>query len=100
MASSNAPSCVNGVTSAVNYQSRYAAADLAAADRRARALATVVWATTVGAVLGPNLSGPSGDLARTLGLPRLTGPFVISIGVVLAAGVVNAVLARSRHAAV
>ena len=59
-----------GSGTATNLQARYAATDLATASTRARALATVVWATTVGVVLGPNLTGPGGDLARAVGLPR------------------------------
>ena len=49
-----------GAGSATGLQTRYAAADLAVPARRARALATVVWATTVGVVLGPNLRSPGG----------------------------------------
>jgi len=83
-----------GTVSASNYQSRYAAADLARPEHRARALSTVVWATTIGAVLGPNLTGPSGDLAESFDLPSLTGPFLVSVGVVLAASVVVGLLLR------
>ncbi|MDQ1641893.1 MAG: hypothetical protein QOJ90_1244, partial [Actinomycetota bacterium] len=60
-----------GSGSATNLQARYAATDLADTKTRARSLATVVWATTIGVVLGPNLTGPGGDLARSLGLPPL-----------------------------
>lgn len=82
-----------GATSASNYQSRYAAADLATPATRARALGLVLWATTVGAVLGPNLSGPAGDAAEVFGLPRLTGPFLLSVAVVaVAAGVIGVLL--------
>ena len=82
-----------GSNSASNYQSRYAAADLAPPAKRARALAVVLWATSVGAVLGPNLTGPAGRVAHDLGLPRLTGPFVFSVvAVVLAAVVVGTLL--------
>ncbi|HET6560259.1 MAG TPA: MFS transporter [Marmoricola sp.] len=77
-----------GANSATNYQSRYAAADLAVPERRARALSVVLWATTFGAVLGPNLVGPAGRLAVAWGLPTLTGPFVVSVAVALAAGLV------------
>jgi len=77
-----------GATTAANSQSRYAATDLAPARSRARALSLVVWATTVGAVAGPNLSGVAGRLAHALGLPRLTGPFGIGVlGMLLAAAV-------------
>ncbi|HEV8055486.1 MAG TPA: MFS transporter [Nocardioidaceae bacterium] len=68
-----------GSATATNSQSRYAATDLAAPSGRARALSVVVWATTVGAVLGPNLIGPAGGLAAAAGLPRLTGAFVMSL---------------------
>lgn len=47
----------------------------------------MVWFTTIGAVLGPNLSGPGKAVAEALGLPVLAGAFVIS-AVVLAGGAV------------
>jgi MFS family permease len=77
-----------GANSATNYQSRYAAADLARPERRARALSVVLWATTFGAVLGPNLVGPAGRMADGWGLPSLTGPFVVTVAVALAAALV------------
>jgi MFS family permease len=83
-----------GSTSAANYASRYAATDLAPEHNRARALSIVVWATTVGAVAGPNLTGASGWVARTLGLPELTGPFVVGTVGMLAAALVLAVALR------
>lgn len=67
-----------GVASASSYQARYAATDLATEEHRARALAWVVWAGTVGAVLGPNLLGLSGRLGEALGLPALAGPYVVA----------------------
>ena len=77
-----------GSTTAANGQSRYAATDLALPDHRARSLSLVVWATTVGAVAGPNLTGPAGRMARDLGLPRLTGPFLVGMVAILAAALV------------
>jgi MFS family permease len=77
-----------GANSATNYQSRYAAADLAVPERRARALSVVLWATTLGAVLGPNLVGPAGRMADRWGLPALTGPFVVTVGVAVVAALV------------
>ena len=62
-----------------NSQSRFAAADLAAAEHRGRDLSIVVWATTIGSVLGPNLIGPTQPVARALGIPELAGPFVFSL---------------------
>jgi MFS family permease len=83
-----------GATSATNYQSRYVAADLALPHHRARALATVMWATTFGAVLGPNLVGPTGRLAARWGLPELTGPFLLSVAVSVVAASLVLVLLR------
>jgi MFS family permease len=67
-----------GVASAAGYQARYAATDLAPEAHRAQALSWVVWAATVGAVLGPNLLNASGALGVRLGLPQLAGPYVVS----------------------
>lgn len=74
-------------------QARYAAADLAEEHHRGRDLSIVVWATTIGSVLGPNLVGPGQALARRLGIPELTGSYVFSLaGFVLAFLVVNRLL--------
>jgi MFS family permease len=82
--------CLLGATSSANYAARYAATDLATPTARGRALSVVVWSTTVGAVLGPNLTGPAGDLARWLDIPELTGPFALgALGMVVAAVVVG-----------
>ena len=79
-----------GASTAANSSARYAATDLAPLHGRARALSVVVWATTVGAVAGPNLTGASASLARWLGIPELTGGFAIgSVGLLLAALVIS-----------
>lgn len=74
-----------GATTAVNNGSRYAATDLATEAHRARALSVVVWATTIGAVAGPNLTGAGGSVARSLGIPALTGGFAIGAVVLVVA---------------
>ena len=49
-------------------------------SHRGRDLTIVVWATTDRQrVFGPNLVGPSAPVARRLGLPALTGPYVFSL---------------------
>ncbi len=80
-----------GVASAASFQSRYAATDLAEDHQRARALSWVVWAGTIGAVLGPNLLNISGKLGTSLGLEPLAGPYVVS-GVALVLAVLILVL--------
>ncbi|MER7057537.1 MULTISPECIES: MFS transporter [unclassified Streptomyces] len=67
-----------GAGTAANLQARYAGADLAAPAHRARAISTVLVATTVGGVAGPTLAGPTGNLAEALGLPSLTGLFIVA----------------------
>ncbi|MEI2778861.1 MAG: MFS transporter [Tetrasphaera sp.] len=74
-----------GSATAANSAARYAAADLALPEHRGRDLSLVVWVTTAGSVLGPNLVGPAEPIARTLGLDVLVGPFVISTVVLLVA---------------
>jgi MFS family permease len=83
-----------GFGNSANTLSRYAAADLYPADRRGRALSTVVWGATVGAVLGPNLVGPSGDLAMTLGLPMNAGPYLVPVVLVGLAAILSFVALR------
>jgi MFS family permease len=70
---------------------RYAAADLSRESDRARAIASVLVATTFGAVAGPNLLAPSGALAAQLGVPALVGPYLVAaLGFVAAAFVLAA----------
>jgi MFS family permease len=83
-----------GATTAANNASRYAAADLAPEETRARALSVVVWATTIGAVLGPNLTGFGVWVAGLLGIPDLTGAF--AVGTVALAAAAGWVLVRLR----
>jgi len=68
-----------GAASAAGYQARFAAVDLSTDESRSRQLSLVVWGSTVGAVAGPNLMQPSGNLAEFLGLPRLVGPYILAI---------------------
>lgn len=68
-----------GAGQAANLQSRFAAADLATDATRGRDLSLVVWATTIGAVLGPNLVGPGEQLGRWVGMPELTGPYLFTV---------------------
>ena len=60
-----------GAATACGLQARYAAADLAPPERRGRDLSLVVWATTVGSVLGPNLAGPGAESGAR---PGAAGP--------------------------
>ncbi|MFF0436621.1 MFS transporter [Streptomyces sp. NPDC004327] len=83
-----------GAGSSANLAARFAAADLAEPDRRARAISTVVWATTIGAVLGPNVAAPAGESVAGLGIPVAAGPFVWASGVFVVSAVMVALLLR------
>ncbi|GGF38472.1 MFS transporter [Ornithinimicrobium tianjinense] len=96
-----------GASTTANSQARYAATDLSPAARRGRQLSWVVWAATIGSVLGPNMVGPGKSLAAGLGIPPLAGAWVFSLaGFLLAAAVLQValrpdplLLARRLHAA-
>ncbi len=93
-----------GAGQAANLQSRFAATDLATDASRGRDLSVVVWATTVGAVLGPNLVGPGEQLGGLIGMPPLTGPYLFTIAgqalgiVLILAGLRPDPLLTAQHA--
>lgn len=97
-----------GWGTATNLQARYAGADLAPPQRRGRAISIVLVATTLGAVVGPNLVDEMGRIAEAFGIPHLAGPFMLSsVAYLVGAAVVFALLrpdpllvARGRAVAV
>ena len=48
-------------------------------ERRASAIGLVVWAATVGSVVGPWLVPIAGDIATRVGLPMLAGPYLVPV---------------------
>jgi MFS family permease len=70
---------VLGTGNALSMQTRFAAGDLSTQQTRGRDISLVVWATTIGIVLGPNLAGPGDVLGTALGLPTLSGAFVFTV---------------------
>ncbi len=83
-----------GVGNTTGLLARYAAADLAPAEQRGRATGTVLFATTFGAVAGPTLLEPMGAVAEAVDLPRLAGPFLLSLFAYAVAATVVATLLR------
>lgn len=72
-----------------NLQARYSAADLAPPARRGRHLSLVVWATTIGSVVGPNITDLADRAVAGFGLPPLAGPFVFgSVAFLVCAAIV------------
>ena len=68
-----------GAGSATSLQARFAATDIPMPGKTGRSIGLVVWATTIGAVTGPNLFGPGDQLGEALGLPPMTGPFLFTV---------------------
>ena len=66
-----------GIGHASTQLTRYVVAELHEPARRGRALGWIVWAGTVGGVLGPNLLAPAGRGAEAAGLPQLAGPYAV-----------------------
>ncbi|MFE3444314.1 MFS transporter [Nocardia sp. NPDC059180] len=85
---------VYGAGTATSLQARYAGADCAQPAHRGRAISTVLVATTVGAVAGPNLVTLMSNLADAWGIPPLSGPFVLSGVAYALAGLVLWILLR------
>ncbi|MBD8036804.1 MFS transporter [Solibacillus sp. A46] len=77
---------IYGAGTSTNLQARYAGTDLAKPKQRATAISMAMVATTIGAVAGPNLVTPTGHLAEAIGLPTLTGPFLLAAVAYLMAG--------------
>ena len=72
-----AASVLLGTATATTLAARFAATDLARPQERGRALSVVLWATTTGAVTGPNLAAPAGRLAPAVGAAPAAGPYLL-----------------------
>ncbi|WP_350269548.1 MFS transporter [Brevibacterium sp. CBA3109] len=68
-----------GSATASGLQARYAAVDLVDPANAGRAMSLVVWATTIGSVLGPSFTAPGAHLGAALGMNELAGPYLISM---------------------
>jgi MFS family permease len=78
-----------GCANASNQLSRYTAADMYDETKRATAIGFVVWGSTLGAVVGPNLVTVAGNAAEGLSLPRLAGAYAVPILFVAAAALLT-----------
>jgi MFS family permease len=82
-----------GFGRSVGQLSRYAAGDLRNDERRASAISLVIWASTIGAVVGPLLIGPMGSFASDAGFNELLGPVMIAaVGFSIASALIYATL--------
>lgn len=85
---------IYGFGTATNLQARYAGTDLAAPKQRATAVSIAMVFTTFGAVAGPNLVEVMGDIASSIGVPALAGPFILAAAAYMMAGLVLFIFLR------
>ena len=72
-----------GMGRAGTDQGRYVAAEVHTIDRRAKVIGMIVFAGTIGAIVGPLLVPPSTNLAKSLGFSSYTGPYLAAAGLYL-----------------
>jgi MFS family permease len=97
-----------GVSQTSNLLSRYAAADVYPGERRGRAMGLIVWGSTAGSIIGPNLMEPALRVGGLLGVAPAASAFLISVGAYALAAVLIEILlrpdplavARAMHASV
>ncbi|WP_204670743.1 MFS transporter [Gracilibacillus alcaliphilus] len=77
---------IYGAGTATNLQARYAGTDLATSKQRGTAVSIAMVSTTFGAVAGPNLVDVMRNVAHSIGVPELAGPFILSAAAYVLAG--------------
>ncbi|HWM05305.1 MAG TPA: MFS transporter [Actinophytocola sp.] len=83
-----------GLGNGAAQMSRYLAAELYPPERKGFALSVIVWAGTVGAIVGPALIAPGAHVATRLGLPELAGPVLVAVATTALALVASTGLPR------
>jgi MFS family permease len=68
-----------GIASTSNLLARYAAADVSPPAERGRAMGLIVWGSTVGSIIGPNLMAPALALGVWLAVPATASAFLVSV---------------------
>ena len=68
-----------GIANTSNLLARYAAADVNPGARRGQAMGLIIWGSTVGSVIGPNLMGLATEFGRPFGLSAVGSAFLISL---------------------
>jgi MFS family permease len=82
-----------GIANTSNMLARYAAADISTGPQRGRAMGLIVWGSTVGSIIGPNLMEPAVRAGASVGVPGVASSFLISLaGYGIAALLVQAFL--------
>jgi MFS family permease len=85
-----------GIGNAAANLSRYALAELFPPERRGTVVGAVVWAGTVGAIVGPNLLGPTAFAATSGGLAALSGAYLVAFVAMGGAALAAAAIPKTR----
>lgn len=85
---------LGGVARGAADLARYAAAEISPPDRRAKVIGWIVFAGTIGALVGPLLVTPAVNMAERIGLTPESGPFWAAALVMAVSTVLTFVLLR------
>ena len=83
-----------GMSNSATEQSRYIAAEVTPVDRRANAIGLIVFSGTVGSLGGRLMMGVNERLTEMTGIPNLAGPWLLTIGLMGIAMLINQVMLR------
>ncbi|WP_084100025.1 MFS transporter [Demequina sp. NBRC 110051] len=83
-----------GAGMAAGLQARFAATDGVSDRRRGIVLSIVVWASSLGAIVGPNLIDPGTRVGQALGIIPLGGSWVFALAALLVAAAIIVLLLR------
>ena len=83
-----------GVARASGEQSRFAAGELFPTSQRARMIGRIVFAGTIGAIAGPALVAPSGQIMTRFGLDADAGPWAFAMILLTIAAIITLLLLR------
>ena len=83
-----------GGSRASSEQSRYVGAEIFPVSQQAKVIGWIVFAGTIGSILGPLLVEPSSSFAENVGLPAYAGPFLAGALLVLIAALISFALLR------
>ena len=89
-----------GVSQTSNLLARYAAADVSPGPRRGRAMGLIVWGSSAGSIIGPNLMEPALRVGGLLGVAPAASAFLISFGGYALAAILIELLLRPDPLAV
>ncbi len=83
-----------GMSKSATEQTRYIAAEVTPVGRRANAIGLIVFSGTVGSLGGRLMMGINERLTEMTGIPNLAGPWLLTVGLMGIAMLINQVMLR------